>query len=260
MAPEELIGLTRTLGDPSLDLALLAEGNTSTLAAEEGSFWVKASGQSMGSIAEDGFVRCRLEPLVAALDGSLSDAEVRQVLAESMAEGAGKPSVEAFMHAWLLTLPGVDWVGHTHPASLLPLLCRADARELAKRRLFPDEVVCCGPAACFVPYVDPGLPLAVKIREEVQAYIVKWEEVPKTIWLANHGLIALGATPAEVMSATLMSAKAGRVWTSLLSTMVKDDLMLEPMSSASVARIRTRPDEHYRQKLLREAGISAARK
>jgi rhamnose utilization protein RhaD (predicted bifunctional aldolase and dehydrogenase) len=122
----------------------------------------------------------------------------------------------------------------------------SEASEICKQRLFPDEVVCCGPESAFVPYADPGLPLAKAIRSSVEAYVQAWGAVPKTIWLQNHGLIALGRSRAEIESASLMAAKAAEVWLGALSTKRK----LCPMTSAQVERIHYRPDEHYRQKLL----------
>jgi rhamnose utilization protein RhaD (predicted bifunctional aldolase and dehydrogenase) len=209
----------------------------------------------MGTIGPEGFVRCQFEPLISALDtAGMDDAAVRETLVASVVEDSEgvRPSVEAFMHAWLLTLPGVEWVGHTHPTAMLPLLARQDVAELARRRLFPDEIVCCGPEACLVPYVDPGLPLAVAIRASVLEYVARWEEAPRTIWLANHGLIALGKSPAEVVSGTLMAAKAARAWVGLLSTAALSEVVT--LSAQQIARIHTRPDEHYRQKLLASFG------
>ncbi len=150
------------------------------------------------------------------------------------------------MHAYLLGLPGVSMVGHTHPTALLSLLCLEGCAEMARQRLFPDEVVCCGPAAAFVPYVDPGLPLARAIKASVELYVAEHGAVPKTIWLANHGLIALGLTEQEVESATRMSVKAARVWLSALSA----QRPIQPLALEQIERIHTRPDEHYRQKLL----------
>ncbi len=236
---QEAATLARTLGDPALDLAMLAEGNTSAR-EDEGTFWVKASGLSMREIEPEGFVQVRFEPILAAQ--GLDDAGVRALLASARAEeGPLLPSVETFMHAWLLTLPGVSVVGHCHPTDLLPILCRPDGPEEAARRYFPDEIVCCGPASAWVPYVDPGLPLAEAIREGVEAYVAEWGGVPKTIWMGNHGLIALGSNRREVESATLMAAKAARVRLGGAST---------PLTRVQVERIANRPDEHYRQRLL----------
>ncbi|MHB8637954.1 MAG: class II aldolase/adducin family protein [Fimbriimonadaceae bacterium] len=248
-APEALVSLSRRLGEPALGLAILAEGNTSTAeGAPEGAFWVKASGRHLGSIVAEEFVAVRFGPMLDALaSGELDDGGVRHLLQSARTEGTETqmPSVETFMHAYLLSLPGVGWVGHTHPVSLLALLCLPDARSIAKQRLFPDDVVCCGPESCFVPYRDPGIPLAREIKAAVERYVEAVGAPPKTIWLANHGLIALGTTPGEVVSASLMSEKAAQVWLSVLGH--------EPiaLTAGQVARIGGRPDEHYRQELLR---------
>lgn len=244
----ELISLSRTLGDPAHDLAILAEGNTSAR-AEEGSFFVKASGYSMRTIGADGFVLVRSRPILQALDGpDLSDEQVREVLANArlVPNGLALPSVETFMHAYLLELPDVTVIGHAHPTPLVSLLSLESAESFASKRIFPDEVVCCGPASAFVPYVDPGLPLARAIRASVEDYVAEHGSVPKTIWLANHGLIALGKSTREIESAMLMSVKAARAWLSALAT----GLPIRAMTAAQIERIHTRPDEHHRQRLL----------
>jgi len=244
--PDELVALTRYLGDPSLDGAVLAEGNASTR-ADKDSFWVKASGFSMRDIEPNGFVRVNFAPIYEALAGDLGDDQVREILKSSRADETPlMPSVETFMHAYLLGLPGVEFVGHTHPTPVVTLLCLEDAEQLAGQRLFPDEVVCCGPATAFVPYVDPGFKLAGAIRASVERYADEQGSLPKTIWLQNHGLIALGKSPREIESATLMSIKAARV---RLGAMASGRTIV-PITQETIERIHTRPDEHYRQKLL----------
>jgi L-ribulose-5-phosphate 4-epimerase len=250
MTPREsAVDLARFLGDPALDCAILAEGNVSAR-EDETSFWVKASGFEMRQIQEDGFVRVRFEPIADALrSDSLDDGAVKTLLSSATVQGDGKmPSVETFMHAYLLTLPNVNFVGHGHPTALLSLLSTGRAHDISRQRLFPDEVVCCGPAAAFVPYMDPGLPLARRIAQEVEIYVNEFGQVPKTIWMENHGLIALGQTISEVKTITAMSVKAARVWLGALST----GQMPRPLPTDHVERIQSRPDEHYRQNLLRE--------
>lgn len=246
--PESLIELSRTLGDPEAGLAILAEGNTSKRDGAD-QFWVKASGNSLCGIGPDGFVRVRSEPLLAALDGpELSDEAVRTLLSSSVECGPEGllPSVEAFMHAFLLTLPGVEVVGHTHPPSLLSLLCLDQARDLADKRIFPDEIVCCGPAACWVDYHDPGLPLAKELRKAARGFDERFGAPPKTIWLQNHGLIALGASESEVLAATRMQVKAASVLLAALQT----GAGVRFLTAEEIERIHTRPDEHYRQRFL----------
>lgn len=245
---EELVWLSRQLGDPSHDLAILAEGNASVRGGD--SFWVKASGFNLSSLSEEGLVEVDFAAAYRCLGRQrMTDKEVQASLEKIMVKpGKRRPSVETFMHAFLLALPVVNFVGHTHPTPLVSLLATDRAAALAKERLFPDEVVCCGPETVFVPYVDPGLPLAKAIISSVEEYMKRREEVPKTIWLANHGLIALGRTADEVLSASLMSIKAARVRLSAFST----GLNITPLTEDQINRIHTRPDEHYRQELLRQ--------
>ncbi|MCC7229515.1 MAG: class II aldolase [Fimbriimonadaceae bacterium] len=244
---DTLVSLSRALGEPSHDLAILAEGNASAKDGE--SFWVKASGFQMATLDRDGLVQVDLPRTMRLLDGhDLTDQDTRLALKDVRIdrESDRLPSVETFMHAYLLSLTDVSFVGHTHPTPLLSLLATQRAEWIAGKRLFPDEIVCCGPQTAFVPYVDPGLPLAKAIRASVDRYIRRWEETPKTIWLQNHGLIALGKSPREVESATQMSVKAARVWLGALSSGQE----IHPLAEEQIKRIHTRPDEHYRQRLL----------
>ncbi len=72
--------------------------------------------------------------------------------------------------------------------------------------MFPDEIVCCGGASVFVPYVDPGLPLAREIRDRTNAFIQQHGYIPRLILLQNHGIIAPGATPESVLACLSMAA------------------------------------------------------
>ena len=83
-----------------------------------------------------------------------------------------------------------NFIGHTHPTQVNRVLCSSRAEQFAKHRMFPDEVVLCGPESAFVPYVSPGLPLAQGIQSSVRDYIARNHEPPKIVLLANHGLIA----------------------------------------------------------------------
>ena len=245
---DEVVALSLKLGDPLNDLAILAEGNASGR-KDEDHFYVKASGYSMSTMTSAGLTLVKFAPILEALRGpDQSDPQVRELLAICRADGdlAPKPSVETFMHAYLLMLPGVQYVGHTHPTPLISLLGIEGCEEIAAQRLFPDEVVCCGPATAFVPYTDPGLPLARAIQSSVEQFVEVHAMVPKTIWLQNHGLIAVGRSVGDVESATFMGIKAARAWLGALSS----GKTLRPLSPEHVARIHTRPDEHYRQELL----------
>jgi rhamnose utilization protein RhaD (predicted bifunctional aldolase and dehydrogenase) len=166
------------------------------------------------------------------MDGAKADSSVK-----------AKPSVEVAFHAALLTDCDVRWIAHTHPVAVNRLLCSTRAQEFASHRMFPDEVVLCGPESVFVPYVDPGLPLALEIRRQSQAYMEKYGEAPKVILLANHGLIALAQTPMEALNITAMCVKAAHIFAGACA--VGGPVF---MSEADILHIYKRPDEIYRRK------------
>lgn len=244
---ERLRSLAHELGREERGFALLGEGNVSALTAAD-TFVVKASGSNLATLTDRGLTACRRSTCVDLLnDLSADDSAVsRTLLASRLEDSAAKPSVEAMFHAWLLGLPGVNFVGHTHPVAVNALLCSDRAADFAARRLFPDEIVCCGPESVLVPYVDPGLELARAIRQAVTAHLeAHGGEVPRVILLENHGLIAVGSTPAAVLAATLMAEKAARI--TLGACAAGGPRYLAP---AQVTRIAGRTDEHDRQKAL----------
>jgi rhamnose utilization protein RhaD (predicted bifunctional aldolase and dehydrogenase) len=240
----ELIALSRTLGDPALDYAILGEGNSSAQIDDE-TFWVKASGAELRTIDASGFVRVRFDGALSMLEtNGLGDAEVKAKLeaARIDPEATAHPSVETVLHALTLKLEGVNFVGHTHPTAVNAILCSCKAEEAIAGRLFPDEIVYCGPAPVYVPYTDPGVPLARAIRDAIHRYVDEYRENPKVILMQNHGLLALGKTASEVENITAMYVKTARV---ILGAYALGGPHF--MSAEAVARIHTRPDEQYRR-------------
>ena len=247
----QLVAMSHRLGDPTLDYAILSEGNTSAR-ADADTFWVKASGTELRTIDQSGFVRVSFERVLNILDQRDQDDEaVKQGLSAASVEPASddgvRPSVETVLHAICLGLEGVSFVGHTHPTAINSLTCSAAFETAISGRLFPDEIVICGPAPVVVPYTDPGVPLARKIRQLINHYIETHYEVPKVILMQNHGLIALGHSAQQVENITAMAVKTARV---LLGTYALGGPHF--MTPQAVERIHTRPDEAYRRKLLGE--------
>lgn len=242
-----LLDLSHQLGREDRKLAILGEGNTSVRLSER-TFAVKASGSNLGSLTVAGTAECVFEKLTPLLSAAaLSDAAVDEALfAARVSADSKKPSVEAIFHAYLLTLPGVNYVGHTHPVAVNALLCSKHARTFASRRLFPDEIVCCGVESVLVPYTDPGLKLSQAIKTAVEESIARLARPPRLILLENHGLIALGATPEAVLAATLMAVKAAEIFAGAAAISGEPQFL----TPEQVERIAGRPDEHYRQQAL----------
>jgi len=244
---QQLLAMSHDLGREDRQLAILGEGNTSTRLSAD-TFLVKASGTSLGTLREEDLVECRFDKLLPLLkEKKLTDTDVDNALLASRVDSASKkPSVEAVFHAWLLTLPDIEFIGHTHAIAVNQILCSPRAREFAAKRLFPDEIVCCGMASVFLPYTDPGLVLAQAIEKHTQAFIRKHERQPRVILIENHGIITLGKSPQAVWSAMWMAEKAARIWIGA-ATLGGPKFL----SQKNVERIAGRPDEHYRQRMLK---------
>jgi rhamnose utilization protein RhaD (predicted bifunctional aldolase and dehydrogenase) len=244
---DELIAVTRQLGEPAREYVILGEGNTSARVDDE-TYWVKASGSRMKNIEPDGFVLTRFAPVLAMLDaGDLSDEQVKAGLIEAKANPAapGHPSIEALMHALCLNLPGVAFVGHTHPVAVNALLCSQQAEEAISAPIFPDEIVVCGPASAYVPYTDPGIPLARAVWRSLTEFTEAHGVSPKRMYIRNHGLVALGANATEVENITAMSVKVARI---VAGTYALGGPRF--MTARDVERIHTRPDEDRRRAKL----------
>jgi len=156
-----------------------------------------------------------------------------------------KTSVETLLHAICLNLEGVNFVGHTHPIAVNILTCSKGFPENLKGRIYPDEIVLLGKESIFIPFADPGVLLAKRIKKEIDIFLERQGERPKVIYLQNHRLIALGSSAMGVENITLMANKAAEIRFGAklaggINTLPKD----------IVAYIDTRLYEKYRQKLF----------
>lgn len=240
----ELVNMSLLLGKPENDYVILGEGNTSAK-IDENHFFVKASGKYLSRSDEKTFVKVRSKDALGLLDaGDLSDEEIKDALFAVCAdpENKMKPSVETTFHAFLLSLPDVNFVGHTHPTAVNSLLCSVNAERILKGRVFPDEIVYCGVEPIYIEYVDPGMELARIIRQRSLEFIERQGCTPKVILIQNHGLIAVGKTAHEVEAITAMWCKTCRVLAGAHTFGGVNYFTAE-----NVRRIYTRPDEHYRK-------------
>jgi rhamnose utilization protein RhaD (predicted bifunctional aldolase and dehydrogenase) len=239
----ELVAMSAELGLPAFEYVILGEGNTS-VRADGDSFWIKASGTSLAGATRETFVRVRMEPILAALDQPAGDdAALKELLRTATIEGRRAPSIETFLHALCLQLDGVRFVGHTHPAAAVGLLSGCRSRELFAGCLFPDQIVVLGPAMAYVPYADPGLPLALALSGALDDFLDQNGRQPKVILMENHGVITLGSTAQEVLNITQMLVKTCRILAGTLSA--GGPRFLAP---AQVDRIDKRPDELARRR------------
>lgn len=242
---DSLLSLSHRIGQAG-DLAILGEGNTSARTGDD-TFVVKASGSSLATLAPDQVTECRTSTLMRAIEGpEMPDKEVDELLlASRVSPNAKKPSVEAYFHAYLLTLPKVAFVAHCHPEAVNPILCSPHAVRFAAHRQCPDEIVCCGAESLYVPYIDPGLRLARALKTEVRSFVSRTGKLPKVILLGNHGVITPAGSANAAWAALAMICKAARIY--------RDAQILggsKPLPPEDVARLDGRPDEDYRRAVL----------
>jgi rhamnose utilization protein RhaD (predicted bifunctional aldolase and dehydrogenase) len=242
-----LLKLSHELGREERQMAILGEGNTSARVNAD-TFLIKASGARLATMHAGDVVECKTSVLLSLLDRTkISDREIEEALLSSRVNPKSKkPSVEALFHAFCLTLQGVNYVGHAHPIAVNQVLCSPRAKEFAEKRMFPDEIVCCGSASVFVPYADPGFRLAQEIRARTVAFVKRYKQSPRVILMENHGVITLGRSPEAVLAGMLMAEKAAAIW-------IGASALGGPkfLSRQHVERIAGRLDEHYRQRVLK---------
>jgi rhamnose utilization protein RhaD (predicted bifunctional aldolase and dehydrogenase) len=245
----QLLQLAHELGREDRRLAILGEGNVSAK-IDDAHFAVKASGCSLATLTERDVTVCDAAKVLAIFNerGPLPDEIIEERLLAARSDAtARKPSLETMFHAWLLSLPGVEFVAHCHSQAANQVLCSPRGRDFAERRMFPDEIVYCGPTSVFVPYVDPGLPLAREIAERTASFQETSGRVPRLILLQNHGIVALGATMEATLACVLMCDKAAAIFAGAAALGGPNFL-----SAQQVERIATRRDETYRQNMGRE--------
>jgi rhamnose utilization protein RhaD (predicted bifunctional aldolase and dehydrogenase) len=247
-----VVAFSRALGEPSRDLVVLAEGNTS-VRCDDGTMLIKVSGSRLATAAPDDFVHVDQTALLALVDSDTEagDGDVAAALTAARCdrhEDDRRPSVESLLHAVCYEDPAVGAIAHTHATPVVSLLCSDRADALTAGSLFPDQIVVLGRHQLLVGYLDPGLPLARGALAAVRNHRATHGQTPRVIYLRNHGLFALGRDPDDALAITTMAVKHARVLQGVLA--VGNPTYLD---DALAARIDTRLDEQLRRARLAEA-------
>jgi ribulose-5-phosphate 4-epimerase/fuculose-1-phosphate aldolase len=153
-------------------------------------------------------------------------------------------SMEIHFHKFLLSLPDVNYVCHTHPTNTLKILCGHSGKKFSKTRFFPDQVVFNGKKSCFVKYKTPGKRLAKEITKQIKKYLLLENELPKLILLQNHGIITIGKTIDECIISTQICEKSAEIFVSQTKTKLKK------LSKYEISSLYNNKKEKYRQSQL----------
>ena len=190
---KKLIEISKFYGSDK-NFVIAGGGNTSY--KDEQTVWVKASGQSLAELTEEGLVALNREKLkeisakVYSDDPVKREDEVKADLYKSIRDPSRnkRPSVETSLHEMIR----YRFVVHLHPTLINGMLCSRNAMNLTLQ-LFGEKVL-------FVPYTDPGYTLFNKLEKEILKYRQKFSSDPKIIFLENHGVFAGADTTDEIRS------------------------------------------------------------
>jgi rhamnose utilization protein RhaD (predicted bifunctional aldolase and dehydrogenase) len=237
LVPEELVALTRSLGERSRDLVILAEGNTSQR-LPDGRVLVKASGSNMRTATEEDFVVVEVDPLVALMTSpAATQADLTAALDAGEHGGRRRrASIETLVHVAAQAFAPTAFVGHTHPTAVVGLLASVHAATAFERHVYSDEAVVIG-RPLFVPYATPGIDLGRVYFAALRDYADRHGELPTLVLLGNHGIVVNAPSPAGVEAASEMAVKGALVRVAAYSVGG-----VVPLDTASVDKFFARDD------------------
>jgi rhamnose utilization protein RhaD (predicted bifunctional aldolase and dehydrogenase) len=253
LVSDELLALTRSLGEPSRDLAILAEGNTSH-ALGDGRLVVKASGANLYAATRADFVVVDVDEVAALLgDDRAGQDELTAVLDAGVHDGVHRrASIETLLHAAVQAISPVEFIGHTHPTAVLGLMASVHAATAYATPAYSDEAVVLG-RPLFVPYAQPGFTLGRLVFDLLRRRVDETGELPALILLGNHGIVATAPTAAGVDGISAMAVKTAQV---RLSAYAAGGLV--PLPADGIAEFFARADISERRLDLRHAGEGAS--
>lgn len=172
-----------------------AGGGNTSVKTENGEMLIKASGYLLSemdkekgySIVDNKKVLEILQVLKVKSDFSKRELDTLagKMLQELILSGE-RPSIETFLHSLLY-----KYTAHVHSIAINIHSSKSGWKE--KLALISSE-------ALFVDYKTPGIELALEMLKEIDEYTLKFNRLPKIIFLQNHGLIISSDQYSEVLS------------------------------------------------------------
>lgn len=194
----DLVALSRKYGgDPTHIIA--GGGNTSVKLGER--LWIKASGHALATIGPEGFLELRMPAVLGILerkdwsaDRDEREAQIVRVLLDARVNPPAptiRPSVESTLHA----LMPQAFVLHTHGELANGVTCSRKGEAAFRRLPLPRKV-----RAVWIPYVDPGMPLARALAKALKGYHEKHGVPANTVFMGKHGILVAADEASEADS------------------------------------------------------------
>lgn len=184
---DELLSISHYAGFRK-DLVQAGGGNTSMKLEDK--LYIKSSGVKLADMKSNyGYSVVETKKIKSVLGAKVlpNDFDESKCIINSTLEGS-KASIETFLHVFTrrMTL-------HTHPI-LVNILMQKENYKKIIMKLFPDSLL--------VQYKTPGISLALEMGKENQ-----FKNIPKIIFLCNHGLIINANSVEEVIELNEMVIK-----------------------------------------------------
>jgi len=191
MGLKELVEVSNYYGSDE-EIVLAGGGNTSF--KDDEFLYIKASGTTLATITENGFVKMNRNRLAKMWEAQYSeDTKLReeQVLVDLMnareaTEVSKRPSVETTLHNLFFQ----TYVVHTHPALVNGLTCSKQGEHFAKE-IFGDDVI-------WIAATMPGYVLSKDVKDKIAKYESKTGKIANLLLLENHGIFVAGNTIDEI--------------------------------------------------------------
>lgn len=186
---KKLVALSKYAGE-RFDLVQAGGGNSS-VKLSDGTMFIKASGFSLSDVEENsGYSKVITAKIAEIVKNDeiikSSDKRARESLASTLVKEATldvlhRPSIETLLHSLLY-----KYTLHTHPIVVNMIVNKTDWKEVLKS-IFKEEIA-------LIDYQTPGIELALELYTEINRH----QEIPKIIFLQNHGLIITSENDQEI--------------------------------------------------------------
>lgn len=245
---DDLLWLAHRIGQDPKGLVVLGEGSVSAR-LDDKRFLVKSAGASLADLTPGDVTECLTEEMIRILEMPLLDTgSYERMIREAQTDPSSRPPAsESPIHAWLHSVPGIQFVAHCQPEALLQILCSPAAPRFAEHRMYPAEVEFLGTQIVIIPYADPGTQFAREVRSKYQASQRRTlARAPRLILIQNYGVIAIGDSARSVLGTLLMAEKSARIFVG--ASRLGGPIFLPPQH---VARLESRMDEGPRPSTIK---------
>ena len=173
-----------------------AGGGNSSVKLDSGEMFIKASGFLLSDMTQNsGYSKVdtkkiasivKNEKIINENNKRQREALTSKLVQEATLDKVNRPSIETLLHSFLY-----KYTLHMHPIVVNMIVIQKNYKEILKTIFHDFEIV-------FVDYKTPGIELALELHKELNNY----NEIPKIIFLQNHGLIVSSEHKQDIKNLT----------------------------------------------------------